>query len=415
MMISRRRFLWLAGAVGVRFLWPAADARAASARGPERRRSLVVLWLGGGPSQLETWDPHPGKLGLPADFAIRTRLADVRIARTYPRTAEVLDRLNVIRSLTSKEGDHERATYYLKTGYRPEPTVKHPTLGAILCQQLPAPGLQIPAHVSVGEGQWPARGGFLGDELDAFRVPDPVRGIENLATQVDSARSKQRLADLERVEAVFRADHGPQVDRTLHGVNTIKALAMMESRQREAFEIERESAAARAAYGASDFGRGCLLARRLVEIGVQAVEVTLEGFDSHTDNAANHEKQAAILDPALASLVGDLEARDLLASTVVLCMGEFGRTPKVNAAAGRDHWPTGFTALAGGGGLTRGRVIGATDPGGQKTDPADPVRIQDLHATLLKALGLDPATQLITPIGRPIALSDGRPLTSLLL
>ena len=191
-------------------------------------------------------------------------------------------------------------------------------------------------------------------------------------------------------------------------------MAMMTSDQLKAFIVDDEPAAVRAAYGDSSFGRGCLVARRLVETGVRAVEVTLQGFDSHADNFDAHTTNAAVLDPAFASLMRDLVQRDLLRSTVVLCIGEFGRTPNINPLDGRDHWPTGFSCLVGGGGLKSGIVIGSTDPDGAKKDPSDPVKVADLYATIFSALGVDFRKEVITPIGRPMAYCEGQPIEQLL-
>jgi uncharacterized protein (DUF1501 family) len=187
----------------------------------------------------------------------------------------------------------------------------------------------------------------------------------------------------------------------------------MTSEQLKAFDIKPEPAALRAAYGDTPFGRACLAARRLTEVGVRCVEVTLDGWDSHVNNHAVHRDRARELDPALAALVGDLKERGTLDKTVVLCTGEFGRTPKVNLAGGRDHWPNGFSLAIAGGGIQGGRVIGATDPEGLK-DPVDPLSIADVHATVFAALGLDPRKENVSPVGRPIQLSQGKPIRTLL-
>jgi uncharacterized protein (DUF1501 family) len=183
----------------------------------------------------------------------------------------------------------------------------------------------------------------------------------------------------------------------------------------QSFLIDDEPAAVRAAYGDSDFGRSCLVARRLLETGVRAVEVALSGFDTHEANFARVRALADRLDPGLSALVADLAARDLLASTVVLCLGEFGRTPKINPKDGRDHWPQGFSCLVGGGGLRGGLTVGATDPTGARKEPAEPIPVADLYATILHALGIDPAHQVSTPIGRPMKYSEGTPVERLLV
>jgi uncharacterized protein (DUF1501 family) len=217
------------------------------------------------------------------------------------------------------------------------------------------------------------------------------------------------LAVLERSFTVGR----PTAERrTLHQQTTQDALALMSSEQLKAFEIDAEPAEVRAAYGDDRFGKSCLVARRLIETGVRSVEVTLDGFDSHTNNFDVHREKAAILDPALATLIKDLTTRDLLSSTVLLVLGEFGRTPKINPFDGRDHWPKGFSCLLGGGGLASGRVVGATDPAGLN-DPERPIAVADLFATILAAFDLDPAKELLSPIGRPLKLAEGSPVAEL--
>ncbi|HTI51589.1 MAG TPA: DUF1501 domain-containing protein [Planctomycetaceae bacterium] len=411
--LSRRSVLKAAG-LGLSFLLPGLGWRAAQARGTERPKALITLWLAGGPSQLETWDPHPGTTIGGETRAIATRLAGLEIADLYPRMAEQIHELNVIRSLVSKEGDHERGTYLVKTGYRPDPTLVHPSLGAIVTHELPAEGVEIPRHMSIIGTAWPARGGFLGDDYDAFKIQDPQAKLQNMSARVAHDRQSRRLANLDVVESAFRRRRPHQSAATLHRETVDRAIAMMTSEQLRAFQVKEEPAEIRAAYGDSSFGVGCLVARRLVEVGVRAIEVNLNGFDTHAQNYEGQRTNAALLDPAFAALTHDLAQRDLLASTVVLCIGEFGRTPTINRLGGRDHWPTGFSCVVGGGGLAHGLVLGETDPTGSKTQPADPVEVQDLYATILQALGVDYAKELTTPIGRPMALCKGKPIARLL-
>jgi hypothetical protein len=378
-----------------------------------RQKSLVTIWLEGGPSQLETWDPHPGtKIGGPTN-AISTSIPGVQIADTFPTLAAELSSLSVIRSLVSKEGDHERGSYFLKTGYRPDPTLRHPSLGAILVNQIPDASLVIPQHIAIGNSQWPPRGGFLGDQLDAFRVYDPGHNVPNLNAPVDSARQARRVGNLEVVSKAFERGRHPQVEKTLHQHMIERALEMMSSDQLRAFQIEGEARKLRDAYGDTTFGRGCLVARRLVEAGIRAVEITLSGFDTHANNFNGHRENARILDPALATLLRDLRERDLLQSTVVLVIGEFGRSPAINPLDGRDHWPSGFSCLIGGGGLKSGLAIGSTDPEGREKMPHEPVEVADLFATIFKTFAVDFAHEVITPIGRPMAFSSGKPISRL--
>jgi len=412
--ISRRDLCKVTVGSTLSFMLPGIDLIAAQKRGPERRKSVIILWMGGGPSQLETWDPHPGTaIGGPGS-AIKTVVPGLQISDMYPLLAEQLDSMSVIRSMVSKEGDHERGTKYFKTGYRPEPTTVYPALGAIITQQSPNLKLEIPQHISMGNTQFPARGGYLGGHLDAFRVPDPGKNIGNMRASVETPRQNRRLDNLNVVSQAFQKGRLIQSKKTLHQSTIDRALTMMSSEQLNAFEIEKEPEAVRKAYGDSSFGRGCLIARRLVEQGVHSIEVNLSGWDSHANNFTGHQTQSKMLDPAFASLLKDLKARDLLDSTIVLCIGEFGRTPKINPLDGRDHWPTGFSCIVGGGGLKGNVIIGETDPTGKEKKPTEPVQIQDLYATILQKLNIDYTQELISPIGRPLALSDGTPIQKLI-
>ena len=412
--ITRRDVLSLAAAWGLSFSLPPMDLRAAQQRGSERAKSLIILWMAGGPSQLETWDPHPGtKIGGEVQ-AIKTKTKGLEIADLYPLMAEQIQDLNVVRSLVTKEGDHERGTYMVKTGYRPDPTLRHPTLGAILETELPLAGVEIPRHIALGDSQWPSWGGFLGAEHDAFKVYNPGYDLHNMQSYRAKESQARRLENLSVLEKVFQAGRQAQAKKTLHSDAIKRALQMMSSEQLRAFKIQDESESTRKAYGDSQFGRGCLVARRLVEEGVRSIEVTLNGWDSHARNMESHRSNAAILDPAFAALMNDLRQRDLLQSTVVLCIGEFGRTPQINPLDGRDHWPTGFSCVIGGGGLRSGMVIGQTDPDHAKTEPSDPILVPDLYATILKLFGIEYSKEVITPIGRPMAYSSGKPLSRLL-
>ena len=417
--LSRRDFLRVSAAsLGLSFALPALDLRAANERGADRKKSLLTIWLSGGPSQLETWDPHPnseisGKDGV---SAIRTTIADAMIADLYPQTAEQLHHVSIIRSLVSKEGDHERGAYMLHTGYQPIQSagLVHPSLGSIAAFELPDNMVEIPQFVALGTTPFPPRGGFLGDKFDAYRVFNPGQNGQNLRPNVDADRQQRRLQNLDVVSQSFRRGRAARVDQTLHQHTVNAALRMMTSEQLKAFKVDDEPAAIRDAYGRQSFGTGCLVARRLLEVGVRSIEVSLDGFDSHANNMQAHTNRAKELDPALATLFKELADRDLLQSTVVLVTGEFGRTPKINPLGGRDHWPTGFSCLLGGGGLRNQVVIGATDPTGASTKPESPVEIKDLHATILSALGIDYTREIITPIARPIKYSEGTPLGQLL-
>ncbi len=412
-MLDRRGFLSLAGLSWLTPVGMALAARAEATRAPAK--SVIFLWLDGGPSQLETFDPHPDRPISGETKAIKTAAKGVAIASSYGRLAEEMGSVALVRSIVSKEGDHERGTYLMKTGYRPDPTVVHPSIGAICCHELPVGTTEVPRHISILTGRWPSRGGFLGGEFDAFQIDDPKGHLPDVSSLADTSRDAQRIRDLDVVERAFARGRRGRVEATLHRETIGRARTMMASDQLKAFDVTRESASVRAEYGDTAFGRGCLAARRLIEVGVRCVEVTLGGWDAHVNNHETHANLAKTLDPAFSALLRDLKRRGLLEHTVVMCGGEFGRTPKVNVAGGRDHWTNGFSMALAGGGIRGGFALGTTDPEGSLAPPGRPVGVEDVHASVLTALGLDPARENIAPITtRPIKLSTGRAIPELL-
>ena len=419
---SRRTLLKSAGLSGLAWLTPLAeilalDAEKSAAKTDRRPRSVILLWLDGGPSQIDTFDPHPGDKVSYGAKAIKTAVPGIQLSTNLPRTAEMMSDISLIRSVVSKEGDHERAMYNIKTGYRPDPTVVHPAIGSIVCHELPETDLEIPNHVSILPGRFPSRGGFLGAQFDAFQVGDPNQPIPDVKSSADEARQKTRLEGLRLLERNFTSGRGGEkLDRetTLHLASIEKARRMMTSDQLAAFDVSETPKAEREAYGDTSFGRGCHAAVRLVEAGVRCVEVTLSGWDSHVNNAETQATRAGTVDPAFAALIHDLKARDLLEDTIVLCGGEFGRTPLMNGVEGRDHWPHGFSMAIAGGGIKGGQVIGATDPLGEEKKPERPVMVDDVHATVQHLLGIDSQFEVMTPANRPIAFSEGSVIYELL-
>jgi hypothetical protein len=413
------------GLSGISWLTPLAERLArADELAPQHRpaKSLIVLWMAGGPSQWETFDPHPGtKSSHDSTKAIKTAAKDIQIADNLPLIAEQMDSISLVRSLISKEGDHERASHNVKTGYRPDPTLVHPSLGAIVCHQL-HDNVEIPRHVSILPDQFPARGGYLGDQYDAFKTNDPIESIPDVSPRVSQARAAQRLDDLTNiVETSFaRGRIKNLAQRTMHNPSIEAARKMMSSDQLKAFDVRTAPDSLNKQFGDTPFGRACLAAIQLIEVGVRCVEVTLNGWDTHINNEEQVRGRCQILDPAFAALITELKSRDLFDSTIVLWAGEFGRTPKINPPGGRDHWPHGFTAALAGGGLAGGRVIGETaaevdEKAVDKTRFVhDPRAVEDLHATILHALNIDFTKEIHTPIGRPMTLSQGHPIRELL-
>jgi len=417
--LSRRTLLQAGGLGGLAWLTPLAHILGrAQEKEPSHAsaKSVIMLWLAGGPSQLETFDPHPGTKIAAGTGAINTSVEGVQIAAGLPRVAEVMDELTIVRSILSEEGDHERASYNMKTGYRPVPALIHPSIGAVICHELPEAGVVIPRHISILPGQWPARGGYLGSGFDAFKVYDTRGRTGNMIAQVKPERQEERLEALKKVEDSFARGRRADLDEktTLHNITIQKALQMMDSKRLGAFDVSKAPIKILGEFGVSQFGRGCLAAIQLIKTGVRCVEVTLDGWDTHLNNHEGHAKLNAVLDPAFAALICELRARELLDQTVVICGGEFGRTPKVNGLGGRDHWPKGFSVALAGGGFKGGHVHGKTDPEGQSEEPEDPIKVADIHSTVLHALGIEHNKEMMTPIGRPMEISKGKMIKTLL-
>ncbi len=425
--LPRRRFL-VGGAASTVAAWASARAgfrsvRAAWADGTAqplpgaagapaaRAQHLIVLWMAGGPSHLDTFDPKPGRPGGGPFAALPTPVDGLQVSETLPKMAALARHLCVVRSLTSRQGAHERASTLLQTGYEPEPTLVHPHLGAMLAHALPPPPDDLPAFVGIGVSEG---AGFLGPSVAPYLVADPARALDDLRPRaVQAERVERRLAFLEALEAAFP---GPADDPVAAAHRTVRERArrLVTSPRVAAFDLAQEPAPVAARYGATPVGRALLLARRLVEAGVRAVHVTVPGWDTHQDNFAAVKRLCAALDPAWAALTADLVERGLLERTLVLWMGEFGRTPVINPRQGRDHHVEAFSAVLAGGGVKAGLVHGASDADGHAVQDA-PVGVPDLLATVLTAFGVDPAASFFAN-DRPITLlpKEARPVAALL-
>ncbi len=420
MKISRRDILAAGGGAWLSSLLPRAARAEGAPRTPGPATSVIVLWMNGGPSHLETWDPKPGKAAGPHK-AVRTRIPGVSISEHLPGLANVADKLAIVRGLTSKEGNHARAQYQARTAYGPNPTVMHPAFSAWMSKRFGEPASGLPAVVSLGG---PSVGpGFFGVQHGPFVVQAAGRGPDatgfmpqnvGYGAQVDAGRFGARMGLLAGMEDAFaKATGDAKVDgrRALYA----KAERLMHASALDAFDLEKETPKTRAAFGNTPFGKGCLTAVRLVASGVRFVEVTLDGWDTHVDVFGRTERLMKTLDPAMSGTIAELETRGLLTSTLVVWMGDFGRTPRLNANGGRDHWPGAQSAVLAGAGIKKGVVHGETDAEGARV-VKDPVRIQDLVATMAKVTGLDPADTASSPAGRPIALAnDGTPVAALLV
>ncbi|WP_437204246.1 DUF1501 domain-containing protein [Planctomicrobium sp. SH664] len=402
--ISRRRFLRqisvASAATGLLNFRDALSLQASELR--RQGKSLILLWMAGGPSQFETFDPKPAHENGGETHAISTAVPGIQIAEGWEKTAQLMNEIAIIRSLTNKEGNHQRATYQMHTGYIPSGSVKHPAFGSLVAQQLADPEAELPSVVSIGRTQG---SGFLGVDYEPFIVDQPGKVPANLGNPQTTARFERRLGLLQRLEGEF-AQRGADANVTSHRQLYQKAARLVLSPQTSVFDLEQEPADLRAEYGDTEFGRGCLLARRLVETGTTCVEVRSNGWDTHDDLENRISQLAGEVDPACAALLADLKSRGLLERTVVVWAGEFGRTPKLNARGGRDHYPRVFNCWIAGGGVRGGQVIGKSTADGTAVDDR-PVTVADFLKSLSHALGINPLKENISPLGRPMKVVDG--------
>ncbi len=371
-------------------------------------RACIFLYMAGGPSQLDTFDPKPGTANAAGTKALATSVAGLQLGEGLSRLAAQAKHLAVLRSISSKEGSHARARYLMHTGYTPAGGIRHPAFGAITAASLGKGPL--PSYVSVGGPG--ADAGFLGAAHAPFPVFNPQRPLRNLerARFVDQPRFDERVRLWRELETDFANSHDvPQV-RNQRAVGE-RALAMMKASQLAAFDLSKEPASAKAAYGTSKFGLGCLMARRLVEVGVPFVQVTLNGWDTHTDHATRIKPLCRDLDAGMSALIADLAQRGLLESTLVVWTGDFGRTPRISPRGGRDHYPKVTPAVLAGGGVRGGQVIGQTDKTGESI-VGSAVSVPDVYRSIAHTLGIDPDTERTSRAGRPIATVDGGTIIS---
>lgn len=344
------------------------------AKAPEKQAnpkpSCILLWMAGGPSQIDTFDPKPEDPNGKLFGAIDTDVKGVKISQNLPRLAKLMSHLTIIRSLTHREGDHNRATALMRTGYTPNAALDYPSVASVLALKLGEGRPGVPAYFSTS-AMTPAAG-FLGERY----APLPVRGASH------------KLPAIAAFEAV-----APKQGEKLH-----KAIA-------PAFDLNDEKAETRIAYGLNHFGQSCLLARRLVERDVPVVELILGGWDNHTNLDTTLPKVTAQLDAGMSALIQDLKDRKRLDSTLVVWMGEFGRTPRINTNSGRDHWPWGFSVVLAGRGIKGGQVIGKTSADGMRVEE-DAVTPAEFLATIYQALGVDATKTLRTPEGKEVPLVE---------
>ena len=402
--ISRRN-LFKVGAAGVASSALLSQVSLHAAELKKSGRACILVWLAGAPSQMEMFDPKPGTKNGGPTKAIRTAVPGEKIAEHWPKIAKMMKDVAVIRSMRGKEAAHARGTYHLHTGYRQTGAVKYPNIGSIVAKKIGDPASDMPNFVSVGRT---LSSGYLGVQFAPFIVNRPGQLPNNVTADVKKARLRRRLALLKEQDADFAAA-GAEALVGEHQTLYKRANAMMTSPRLKSFTLDDEPAKMKAAYGKSQLGQGLLVARRLVQAGVPFVEVRKGGWDMHNRLFTRIKPAAGDVDHALSTLLKDLKQRGMLDKTLVICMGEFGRTPKINKrkpAIGRDHWARNFNVLLAGSGIKGGRIIGKTDKNGQKITDR-PVDIEDYFQTLYKALGIDASEELAGPGGRPLKIVDG--------
>jgi hypothetical protein len=375
--------------------------------------------MSGGPSQLDTFDLKPGHANGGPFKPIATRVPGMQISEHFPRLARFADHLAIIRSMQSKEGDHGRATYLLRTGYLPQGPIRYPSIGALLSKELGQERSELPNFVSIAPFRVLNEGAFgsgflgpnhaplvVGERAGGMGQPNPDRAIrvEDLTPSalVGKEHTAARIDMLRQVQHDFLARH-TDAPALSHQSAYDRAVRLMQTPSGKAFDLAEEKAPVRDAYGRNLFGQGCLLARRLVERQVPFIEVTLDGWDTHGGNAATVRNLSQTVDAGWSALMSDLKDRELLSTTLIVWMGEFGRTPKFPRPDGRDHWPNSFSAVLAGGGIKGGQVIGDTGPDGA-TIKDRPVAVPELLATVCEALGIDHVKQNMSNVGRPIRI-----------
>jgi len=436
-MLSRRDWLKFASAGVVAgsvsgWFHQLADAVAPIPR--KRKKHCVLLWMNGGPSQMDTFDLKPGHRNGGPFQEIATNAPGLKISEHLPKIAKFGDKMAVIRSMTTREADHGRATFLMRTGYQPTGPIQYPSMGSLISKELGKDDAALPNCVSIAPYRFfnPAAfgPGFLGPKYAPLIVGDNIQfpqGGNNqrepdyaaalrvqdidVPSDVDREHANVRFDLLREMEREF-SERNPGVSTESHGTAYDRAVRLMRGEAAKAFDIQEERAAVRDSYGRNLFGQSCLLARRLIERGVPFVEVTLGGvnggafgWDTHGNNFDQVQALSAVLDPAWAALMSDLKDRGLLDDTLIVWMGEFGRTPRINGGRGRDHWPNSWSTVLAGGGIKGGQAYGSTGLDGMAVT-RNPTSVADLMATVCKAVGIDPEKQNNSNVGRPIRISD---------
>ncbi len=416
--VNRRGFLQTLGGaaaaagvaqIGVRNLL-AAQADELKKRG----KSMILLWMDGAPSQFDTFNPKVGSEFQGPAGAIKTNVPGIEFSEFWPKSAQVMDKIALIRSMKSSEADHFRAIKLLKTGYPVTPAVRYPTWGSVVAMQRHDELFDLPAYVRVGKPRIATRDvdhGVLGTRYAGFKIDEPGTLPADVLPRVTEDILRRRLSLTDRLDAEFAVNGGEPAVREKKEIYDRTARFVFSPRL-GVFDLTKEPESVRDEYGRSTFGQGCLLARRLIEAGVSFVEVystgsvSDQGWDTHSRGFVENPKLCNETDPGYAALLKDLADRGMLENTLVVWMGEFGRTPKFKTDGGREHYAEGWIAALSGAGVRGGQVIGATDKDGVKITDR-PVGVSDLFQSFCHALDIEPEFEYTTPDGRPLKLVEG--------
>lgn len=366
----------------------------------KNNKSAILLWMGGGPSTMDIWDL---KTGAPTGgpFKPIATSGDAQISEHMPLTAKQMHNLAIIRSMSTREADHMRGRYYMHTGYVPNPSIDHPSYGSVISHQLERPDVAIPKFISVGGSSMGA--GFLGAKYSPFVVNSDGR-IRNLDMKIDQ-RFYQRAYALDAIESGFINQKRGSLAKE-HQAILKETFNVLTSTQMDALKVAGEPDAVKERYGENNFGKGCLMARRLAEAGVPFIEVNLGGWDNHQNIFPTlRDNKLPMLDQGMSALLEDLEERGMIDDTVVMWMGEFSRTPRINGNAGRDHWARSWSVVVGGGGMKGGIAVGETSSDGTRVE-TEPYTSQDVMASVCKALGISLTTTFTSNNGRPMKIAN---------
>ena len=379
-----------------------------------KARHVIYLNMAGAMSHLDTFDPKPQSPDVQGPVeAIQTSVDDVFLSENLPTVSKHMHNAALVRSVTSNQGAHEQASYLMHTSYQKRGTIVHPTFGSWVAKLSGAINKTIPSHVKIGGGM--GSSGFLESKYEALPVRNPRAGLANsqMASYLSNDQFNQRMHLAESMNLLFKEQYNVKSVRAYTDLYR-DAIKLMKSEDLQAFDISSEPEAMHTLYGTSNFGQGCLLARRLIENKVRYVEVTRGGWDTHDNNFDRVAANCVDIDKALGALLFDLEMRGLLDETLVVLTSEFGRTPKINPRDGRDHWPKAFSAFFAGGAIKGGSIYGSSDDKGMEVSE-NPVKPEDLNATIAYALGMSINDIHYSPSGRPFQVAHkGQPILDIL-